>query len=123
MIIRGRVIHGFDKGKQLGFPTFNLQLDETYPLAEYLGVWCSLTYFRGDKLPGVTHIGPVRIFNEEQNRVETHLFDWSEDVYGEEMQVELLQQLRDTRDFVDETELIKQVMEDLRQARAYFKLA
>ncbi len=121
-IIRGTVIHGFDKGKTMGFPTYNLNLSEDYPLVDWLGVWCSLTYFRGEKLFGVTHIGPVRIFKEEKIRVETHLFDWDTDLYGEQMQVELIFKLRDTRDFTNETELIKQVMEDMRQARAYFKI-
>lgn len=121
-IISGQVIHGFDKGKIMGFPTYNLNLTEKYPLSDWQGVWCSLTYFRGQKLFGVTHIGPVRIFKEEKIRVETHLFNWQEDLYGEQMQVELLMKLRDSRDFTNETELIRQVMEDLRQARAYFKI-
>jgi len=121
-IIRGNVIHGFDKGKTMGFPTYNLNLAEKYPLTDWQGVWCSLTYFRGQKLYGVTHIGPVKIFKEENIRVETHLFNWQEDLYGEEMQLELIFKLRDTKDFTDETELIRQVMEDMRQARAYFKI-
>lgn len=121
-IISGQVIHGFDKGKSMGFPTYNLHLNADYPLEDWQGVWCSLTYYRGQKLFGVTHIGPVRIFQEEKIRVETHLLDWHGDLYGEQLQVELLVKLRDTIDFTNETELIRQVMEDIRQARAYFKI-
>ena len=122
IIIRGRVIHGFDKGKKLGFPTTNLHLVEDYPLDNYTGVWCSYTYWQGQKIAGVTHIGPVKIFGESSIRVETHLLDWQEDLYGEDLQIELLQKLRDTIGFTSETELVKQVMEDIRQTRAYFKL-
>jgi riboflavin kinase/FMN adenylyltransferase len=121
-IIRGQVIHGFDKGKKLGFPTTNLHLVERYPLENYMGVWCSYTYWQGQKIAGVTHIGPVKIFGADTNRVETHLLDWQQDLYGEDLQVELLQKLRDTIGFTNETELIKQVMEDIGQARSYFKL-
>ncbi len=114
-IISGQVIHGFDKGKTMGFPTYNLKLAVNYPLEDWQGVWCSLTYYRKQKLFGFTHIGPVRIFQEEKIRVKTHLFDWQEDLYGEQMQVELLVKLRDTIDFTNQTDLIRQVMEDLRQ--------
>ena len=122
IIIRGRVIHGFDKGKKLGFPTTNLHLVEDYPLDNYTGVWCSYTYWQGRKIAGVAHIGPVKIFGESSIRVETHLLDWQEDLYGEDLQIELLQKLRDTIGFTSETELVKQVMEDIGQTRAYFKL-
>lgn len=122
LIIRGQVIKGFEKGKKLGFPTTNLYLSEIYPLENYTGVWCSFTYWQGKKIPGVTHIGPVEIFGEEKNRVETHLLNWETDVYGEEMQIELLYRLRETIRFTDEKKLVAQVMEDIRQARSYFKL-
>jgi len=121
-IIRGQVIHGFDKGKSMGFPTFNLALEEKYPLDKLLGIWFSHTYYQDRKLPSITHIGPVRIFNEKNIRVETHILNWDEDLYGADLQVELLHKLRDTRDFIDETELVRQVMEDIREAKVYFKL-
>jgi riboflavin kinase/FMN adenylyltransferase len=122
LIIRGQVIHGFEKGKKLGFPTTNLHLSEIYPLENYTGVWCSVTYWQGKKIPGVTHIGPVEIFGEQKNRVETHLLNWETDVYGEEMKTELLYKLRETIRFTDEDKLVEQVMEDIARARNYFKL-
>jgi len=121
LVIQGQVTHGFDKGKQLGFPTFNLHLEEKYPLENWTGVWCAYTYYQDNKLPSITHIGPVKIYGEINIRVETHILDWSQDIYGDTMRIELLHKLRDTRDFADETELVKQVMEDIRQARVYFK--
>lgn len=121
-IIKGLVIHGFDKGKQIGFPTFNLGLEEKYPLEVMTGVWCSMTYWQHQKLPSITHIGPIKIFGEENIRVETHILDWDEDLYGEDMQVELLQKIRDTRDFTGLGTLVAQIKDDVVWAKNYFKL-
>ncbi len=121
-VIQGVVIHGFDKGKKLGFPTFNLALDAKYLLDKLQGVWCSFSYARGEKLPSITHIGPVKIFGAKEIRVETHILNWQDDIYGERVKVELLHKLRDSRDFTDEEEMVRQIIEDIRQAKVYFKL-
>ena len=116
--LKGIVERGEQRGKLLGIPTANIHpVVESYPR---LGVYVTRTKCQGQWLPSVTNIGMNRTFVEgdlNPVKVETHLLDWSKDIYGSEIQIELLQFIRDEKKFDSIDALKKQIHADIAFAR------
>ena len=115
--IRGPVTHGDARGRTIGFPTANV------PLGRHLepcrGVYAvTVTLADGSTVGGVANIGRRPTVNEgPESRVEAHLFDWSGDIYGQEVSVSLIGFLRNERKFASFDELRQQIVKDADQAR------
>jgi riboflavin kinase / FMN adenylyltransferase len=117
--IRGIVTHGAGRGAGLGFPTANL--DEVDTLIPADGVYAARAFVdgRGTPVASATHIGPNATFGEQIRKVEAHLIDYSGDLYGRTLELDILRQLRGTRPFSGLDELVAQVQLDIEQARAF----
>ena len=107
--IKGTVIRGLGNGKKLSFPTLNIE-----PLDEYVepknGVYAVEVLLRGNKYLGMANIGiHPSISKLEKAILEVHLFDFNEDVYGEEVNCTFLYFIRDERKFNSLNELINQL--------------
>lgn len=102
-------------GRELGTPTANLATRPAKLLPED-GVY----YVReaGSGRPGVLYIGRRPTFGDGERRVEVHLLDAREDLYGGHLAVDVLQRIREDRRFEDLAALGKQIAEDVRAARA-----
>lgn len=115
----GRVTRGQGRGKTLGFPTANLR-----PPADALlpqGVFAAaVQYPKSGVLPAVAHIGPRPTFAEDALVIELHILDFAGDLYGQTLQVVLVEKLRDQRAFAHPDELVGQIRRDIHQARALF---
>ena len=123
--ISGHVIHGQQLGRQLGFPTLNLavanHLHHRKPATT--GIFTAQVLGLSDKpLPGVASLG-VRPTVEDKGRVllETHIFDYQQDVYGKIITVELLEKIRDEEKYDDLDTLTHAIAQDAKQARNYFQ--
>ena len=123
--ISGHVIHGQKLGRQLGFPTLNLavanHLHHRKPATT--GIFTAQVLGLSDKpLPAVASLG-VRPTVEDQGRVllETHIFDYQQDVYGKIITVELLEKIRDEAKYDDLDTLTKAIAADAKYARNYFQ--
>ncbi len=116
----GRVIHGDAVGRQWGVPTANLSVHrDLLPLS---GVFC-VQVVRDDKsrLTGVANLGTRPTVDGSKNRLEIHLFDFDESIYGERLQVFFLHKLRDEIKFLSVDVLIAQIHNDVAAAKTYFK--
>lgn len=113
----GIVEKGKNRGKKMGFPTANISLDQRVDE----GIYVSLASVNNLKLPSLTFIGAAVTFGEEKALVETYILDFSEDLYGQEIEIELLEKIRDNKKFDSIDELIKQMEEDKKNAIDYFK--
>jgi len=112
----GRVVRGVGRGKKLGIPTANLDVAEHDELP--LGVFVARV--TGHMLNGqvaVANIGTRPTFSEKELSIELHILDFTGDVYGIELQVELLSLLRNEREFANVEDLKKQIALDIKQAR------
>ena len=115
----GRVVHGKQAGRNMGFPTINLEIPEDKFVARR-GVYCSRVTLGNRILYGVTNIGRRPTVEDAVNDVvETFIFDFDEDIYGASVKVELLRFLRPEQAFSSVDELIKAVEENKAQAREY----
>lgn len=115
----GKVAHGDARGRLLGFPTANLRLHrQVLPLH---GVFAVQVHGLGPKpLPGVANIGNRPTVGGTEPRCETHLLDFSGDLYGRQIAVEPLRKLRGEQRFDGLDALRAQIARDAEQARQFF---
>lgn len=118
--ISARVIEGDKLGRQLGFPTANL--DATGLALPPKGVYAAHAIVRGHAQPAVLNIGtrPTLQNPNPPLRVEAHLLDFSGELYGEELEVAFFKKLRDEKKFSSLGELKAQIGRDIERARAAF---
>lgn len=114
--IRGEVINGARRGRTIGFPTANLSRIETLLPGD--GVYAGIARIDAGPFAAAINVGPNPTFHEIQRKVEVHLLDFSGDLYGQILDVDFLQRLRDTRPFQSAEELIRQLGADVAAARA-----
>ncbi len=117
--ITGTVVSGAGRGRRIGFPTCNLDdTEETVPAS---GVYATITEWEGKKYGGVTHIGPIPTFGIETLSIETHLFDFRQDVHGEILEVAFVKRLRGIKKFQSVEDLVSQIADDGLAAKAILK--
>jgi riboflavin kinase / FMN adenylyltransferase len=115
--IRGEVQRGKQRGgKEIGFPTANLHVDEEDLLPKY-GVYVCQVICDGKSYGGVINIGFNPTFSENKLVAETHIFEFNQDIYGKPIKVNLLHFLRDERKFSGIEELAAQIARDVVQAK------
>ncbi len=116
----GRIIHGQKRGRGMGFPTANLLMQRKNTPVQ--GVFAVTMRGLGETpLPGVANVGRRPTVNgDETVLLETHLLDFSGDLYGRRVEVEFHHKLRDERRFSGLPELSAQIDKDITAARAYF---
>jgi len=114
--VTGWVVRGRDRGgRLLGFPTANLVLIEE--LTPKPGVYATEVWVDGRRYQGATNIGYNPTFGNGVLSVETHLIDFSGDLYGKSLQVRFIKRLRDEKAFSGPAELAAQIRRDVDQAR------
>ncbi|GBR44384.1 bifunctional riboflavin kinase/FAD synthetase [Neokomagataea thailandica] len=120
--IVGPVVHGDQRGRLLGFPTANVPLGQHIePARGVYAVWVTLP--DGRVVPGVANLGRRPTINDgRESRLEVHLFDFSENLYGQTLSVALVGLLREERRFHGLDELKTQIAADAVQARDILKL-
>lgn len=117
--IGGVVVHGAHRGRELGFPTANL--DTLNELVPPHGVYATLVAIDSVIRASVTNIGVRPTFGPaDAVSVETHVIGEVEDLYGRVVQLAFLQRLRDERHFPDLNALKEQIGADVRRAAALF---
>ena len=117
--ISGLVVKGDQRGRQLAFPTANIKMDQLMPPA--YGVY-AVTAELGNKriVKGVANIGQRPTVNYRGVLCEVHLFDFDEDIYGQELVIHLQYFLRPERIFDGLTALKAQIAQDVAQAKNRF---
>jgi riboflavin kinase/FMN adenylyltransferase len=116
--LQGVVARGEGRGRQLGYPTANLALQDPRKLVPRRGVYATrVTLPDGRTRGGMMNIGRRPTFDEMEVTVEVHLFDVEADLYGETLSVQFLQRLRDEQKFDSAEDLAMQLSEDERHCR------
>jgi riboflavin kinase/FMN adenylyltransferase len=110
--VDGIVVGGDQRGGTLGFPTANLRVDPAL-LVPLFGIYAGSA--RGCR--AATSIGVNPHYGGTERRIEAFLLDWSGDLYGQRLVVELWRRLRDERAFADEGELVAQIARDVDETR------
>lgn len=119
--VTGTVTHGNQIGRTIGIPTIN-QIPPAEKLLPPNGVYLTETIIGKERYQGVTNVGcKPTVGGKNPIGVETHLFDFAADVYGETVTVEFLHRVRMERKFSSIEELKGQLQRDIAAAIIYYK--
>ena len=99
--LKGTVVHGDKLGRQLGFPTANIQVDSDTKIIPANGVYACYVQIENEKFKGMLNIGTRPTVNGEQRRIEAHVFDVTDEFYGKSITVKLKDRIRDEQRFED----------------------
>jgi len=115
--IEGIVIHGDGRGKHIGIPTANLSVWKKKLLPSE-GVYAAFIYINKKRFPAVVSIGFRPTFYEipEQQTIETHILNFSDQIYGKQIKLQFISRLRDEKKFGSVKKLIQQVRKDISYA-------
>ena len=123
-VLSGKVVRGKGIGKDLGFATANLHIQESYKLIPKSGVYVVKTIIGEQIVYGMMNIGTNPTFNEAKQSIEAHFFDFNQDLYGQHLTIMLLKRLRSEEKFNDVKDLISAMQNDKIKALDYIsKLA
>ena len=113
----GRVVHGEGRGRQLGFPTANIQLfRKKSPVRGVFAV--TVVGISEQPVPGVANVGIRPTVGGDQRVIlEVHLFDFNQDLYGKQVEIIFQQRIREERKFASFQQLTEQIGKDAQQAR------
>ena len=114
----GTIVEGRRRGRELGFPTANLETHNE--LLPPNGVYATIMTIDGVVHGGVTNIGVRPTFGETTPTIETHVLDYSGNLYGQSVRLAFVQRLRDERRFEDVDALRAQIDADKRRAERLF---
>lgn len=118
-MVRGRIVHGKALGRRIGIPTLN-QVPPEDKLLPPFGVYYSDVLIGEKKYCGMTNIGIKPTVSEEKRvTVETYLYDFRDDIYGETATVQLLTHRRPEMRFGSLEELKKTMEQDIQAGRVY----
>ncbi|MFD0771099.1 bifunctional riboflavin kinase/FAD synthetase [Bacillus sp. CGMCC 1.60114] len=122
--VEGTVVHGDKRGRQIGFPTANVALNDEYLLPP-VGVYAVRMKVNDEWHEGVCNIGYKPTFNESEKQlsIEVHLFEFQRDIYDESVVVEWHMRIREEKKFNGIDELVAQIAKDKKVAEDYFNRA
>jgi riboflavin kinase/FMN adenylyltransferase len=115
--IRGVVVKGDGRGRQLGFPTANLTGFPPDKLLPPAGIYAVRGITRAGIHDGALHLGPRPTFQGAPPSVELHLMDFDGDLYGEEVRVDFIRHLRGVVPFDSAESLVRQMRADVAEAK------
>ena len=116
--LEGRVTQGRQNGRKLGFPTANLSPTNTQKLIPRSGVYATRVVMDGRMFPAMTNVGTRPTLNNGRDvTIETHIFDFEGDLYGQLLTLQFVDRLRDEQRFETLAALVHQLNVDARQAR------
>lgn len=117
----GVVIAGEKRGRELGFPTANIQTDyELIPETGVYAVRARIDY--GDWEEGIANLGYNPTFQGQKFKIEVHLFNFSSDIYGCDMEIEFVHRIREERCFPSAKSLIEQLSLDIQKTKSLLAL-
>lgn len=116
--ISGPVVHGDARGRRLGIPTANLQVD-SQRLLPLNGVYATRLWADDRPYPAVTNVGVRPTFENQPvaPRVEAHLLDFSSDLYSQTAKLEFIEFIRPEQRFESPQALLEQIQKDTQRAR------
>ena len=117
--VEGRVVQGDGRGRQLGFPTANVEPEQV--LVPGPGVYACVLRRDEHLLGAVTNVGRRPTFGPRAVGIEAHVFDFDDRLYGESVRLAFLERIRDEMRFSGPDELVAQIARDSETARALLR--
>lgn len=119
--ISGKVVKGKQIGRTIGFPTANIQINETYKLLPKNGVYVVSSEMDSVLRFGMMNIGNNPTLGENEQSIEVHFFDVKEDIYNKNLRISILENIREEQKFNSLNELRAQLEKDKLFSLNYFQ--
>ena len=117
--LSGSVVEGDGRGATIGFPTANIKVNHPQKIVPMRGVYAVLVHlFDGRARMGMLNIGNRPTFDGEGERIEVHIFDLDESLYGQDIRVEFVRRIREEKKFNSVEALVQQLSKDKVRCRA-----
>lgn len=113
--IKGKVVEGEKRGREIGFPTVNL--DSTWELLPKIGVYATYLHIDDRLHQSITNIGYRPTFGDDRLLIESHIFDFDGDLYGKELKLNFVKRLRDEKRFDSVDSLVTQIEVDVSEVK------
>lgn len=110
--VNGKIVGGEGRGRDLNFPTANIELDSRDKLIPGDGVYAVYAFLGSKKVAGMMNIGVRPTFVSGARVMEVNLFDFHETIYGKKMKIEFVERIRDEKKFAGPDELVAQLKKD-----------
>lgn len=118
-MITGTVIKGKGLGKELGFPTANIHIEEAYKLVPKLGSYIVRAVIGDEVVFGMMNNGVNPTVDGKTRSIEVHFFNFHQEIYGQKLKIELLESLREERKFDSVEQLREQLKKDKKTAQDF----
>lgn len=115
--IQGKVIPGYQVGREMGFPTANIEVDDELKLITASGVYACRIQWKGVEFQGMGNIGNRPTFNRKDHTIEVHIFDFDHEIYGDFLIISWVDRIRDEIRFSSQEALQAQLERDKTVAR------
>ena len=110
--IFGEIVEGNKIGRKINFRTANLKLENEFKLIPSIGVYATISEINGKRWKGMTNIGFRPTLNMKNATIETHIFDFNEDIYNKTMRLFFIKKIREEQKFSSIEDLSKQLYQD-----------
>ena len=118
--MKGKIIKGNQKARLINFPTANM-IPGTHIIPKK-GVYCVKIIIKGKEYKGIANFGERPTVNGTNLLLETHIFEYNEDIYGKQLTVEFLTFIRPEKKYKDFKTLTNQIRKDVIKAKKYHKI-
>ena len=119
--VLGTVIHGSSLGRQLGFPTANI--NPHHEVLPPCGVYAVRIIFQQKRLKGVCYIGTKPTFKaQSQKHIEAHIFNFKRKIYGKDLEIQFIKKIRNEKRFASVVLLTRQIKKDVFLAKKLLSL-
>lgn len=116
--MRGTVVKGDQIGRKIGFPTANIYIEEKYKLIPKGGVYAVKVFVGNSWFTGMLNIGHRPTLPGKDFSIEVHILNFNEDIYGETIQIDLMERIRDEIRFDNIESLQSQLIKDKEHVKA-----
>jgi len=118
----GKVIQGKKLGRNLGFPTANIHIENSYKIVPKKGVYAVEVEYNNKKFYGMLNIGvrPTISESKKEQTIETHIFNFNHDIYNSVIKIIFYKRIRNEMKFSNVEELKKQLHKDKKEIESLF---
>jgi riboflavin kinase/FMN adenylyltransferase len=117
--LKGFVVHGAKRGRLLGYPTINLDVDPSL-VVPHNGVYAVKLTICDTQYNGIANVGTNPTFNDIGRRIEAHILDYSGDLYGQLVTISFIKHIRNEITFANVEDLKLQISKDIIEAQKYY---
>ncbi len=118
--ISGKVVHGNQNGRKIGFPTANMSLNADNKFIPQLGVYLCKVHLDAGEYYGLTNMGYRPTLNKDEGiHIETHILGFDADIYGQKIEIQFMEKIRSEKRFDSFEDLKSQISTDLAWAKLY----